>query len=361
MLLLSETNTEKEKMDRREFLKSTLSLAAPAPPAQLKAPPAIAGIDHKTSGFPKEQLLQIEGDTPVPDFQTFWQAQYAAARAWKCSCKVEGELWSPDPDCRIFRIRFTSIDGFSIGMWLARPRESTGGKLLAHGYGNPQIPPVASSPGRTIVMPCVPGLALSQCKEIPWKSGDHARFGADSPEHYVITDGVRNLWIALTILIDMFPDTADNILCSGGSLGGGMGALAIPWDERIHYGNLNVPTLGGRIMLDYPGNPDTPGESRRRMALAGPEGMRIIDLCNASAAARFIRVPTVVTPALRDAVVPPPGQFAVANSIPEPYRILRIREVGHAPATEADQVMLKELDAIREKVFVSRRGQAPVK
>ena len=354
MLLLSETNTGKAKMDRREFLKSTLSLAAPAPPAQSKAPPAIAGIDHKTSGFPKEQLLQIEGDAPVPGFREFWQAQYAAARVWKCSYTVEGELWSPDPDCRIFRIRFTSIDGFSIGMWLARPRESTGGKLLAHGYGNPQIPPVASSPGRTVVMPCVPGLALSQCKEIPWKSGDHARFGADSPEHYVITDGVRNLWIALTILIDMFPDTADNILCSGGSLGGGMGALAIPWDERIHYGNLNVPTLGGRIMLDYPGNPDTPGESRRRMALAGPEGMRIIDLCNASAAARFIRVPTVVTPALRDAVVPPPGQFAVANSIPEPYRILRIREVGHAPATEADQVMLKELDEIRKKVFVSR-------
>ena len=342
-------------MDRSEFPKSTLSLTAPAPPAQSKAP-EIVGIDHKTSGFPKEQLLLIEGDAPVPDFQTFWQAQYAAARAWKCEYKVEGELWSPDPDCRIFRIRFTSIDGFSIGMWMARPRESTGGKILAHGYGNPQVPPVASSPGRTIVMPCVPGLALSQCKEIPWKTGDHARFGAGSPEHYVITDGVRNLWIALTILIDMFPDTADNILCSGGSLGGAMGTLCIPWDDRIHYGNLNVPTLGGRIMLNYPGDPGEPGETRRQMALAGPAGMRIIDLCNASAAARFIRVPTIVTPALCDHTVPPPGQFAVANSIPEKYRILRIREVGHAQPTEADLAMQKELDEIREKVFVSRRA-----
>ena len=338
-------------MNQPESRKDTSSAAAQTKP---EAETAIAGINYKTSGFPKEQLLRIEGDTPVPDFKEFWQTQYSAARAWKCSYQVEGELWSPDPDCRIFRIRFTSIDGFSIGVWLARPRESTGGKLLAHGYGNPAVPPVASSPGRTIVMPCVPGLGLSQCKEIPWKSGDHARVGAGSPESYVITGGVRNLWIALTIMIDMFPDTAGNILCGGGSLGGAMGTLAIPWDDRIHYGDLSVPTLGGRIMLNHPGDPGEPGESRRQMALAGPTGMRIIDLCNASAAARFIRVPTIVTPALCDHIVPPPGQFAVANSIPEEYRILRIREVGHAPATEADQVMLKELDAIREKVFVSR-------
>ena len=203
-------------------------------------------------------------------------------------------------------------------------------------------------------MPCVRGLGLSQCKEIPWKTGDHARFGCESPERYVITCGVRDLWIALTILIDMFPDTADNILCSGGSLGGAMGTLCIPWDDRIHYGNLNVPTLGGRIMLQCPGKPGTPGESRRQMALSGAEGMRIIDLCNASAAAQFIRVPTIVTPALHDETVPPPGQFAVANSIPEEYRIMRIREVGHAPPTEADQVMEAELKELREKIFVTR-------
>ena len=140
----------------------------------------------------------------------------------------------------------------------------------------------------------------------------------------------------------------------GGSLGGGMGAMCIPWDKRIHYGDLDVPTLGGRIVLNYPCPPQTPGETRRQKALESEEGMRIIDFCNASAAAQFIRVPTLITPALSDPSVPPPGQFAVANSIPEEFRIMRIKEAGHAAPTEADKAMATELAEIREKLFVPR-------
>lgn len=305
--------------------------------------------------FTVEQLLKIKGDTPVEGFREFWMAQYAAARAWKKEYRVEEELWSPDPTCRIYRVSFTSTDGFVIGMWIARPEGSIGGELVAHGYGNPAVPPVAAKSGRTIAFPCVRGLGLSQCKEIPWRLAEHAAYGFDDPERYVITGGVRDLWIALTIMIDMFPDTAENIVCSGGSLGGAMGAMAIPWDERIHYGDLNVPTLGGRIMLECPTTPDTPGNTRVQKALAGKEGMRIIDFCNSSAAAQFIRVPTIITPALKDNSVPPPGQFAVANSIPEQYRIMRIRELGHAAATEKDAAMEAELSEIRRKIFVSRK------
>ncbi len=305
--------------------------------------------------YSQEDLLQIKGDTPVDGFREFWMAQYAAAKAWKVSYLVENELWAPEPGCRIYKIRFTSIDGFSIGMWIARPEESTGGNLIAHGYGNPSTPPAVKRVDRTLAMPCIRGLGLSQCKEIPWMLQEHAAYGFDDPERYVIVGGVRDLWIALTIMIDMFPDTADNIVCSGGSLGGAMGAMAIPWDERIHYGDLSVPTLGGRIMLECPTTPDTPGNTRVQKALADANGMRIIDFCNASSAAQFIRVPTIITPAWNDSNVPPPGQFAVANSIPEEYRIMRIREVGHAPATEADKIMETELSEIRRKIFVSRK------
>ena len=308
----------------------------------------------EVKSWSREELLQIKGDTPVAGFKEFWQKQYSAAREWKCAYTVERELWTPSADCRIYQIRFTSIDGFSIGMWLSRPAVSTGGAISAHGYGNPSVPPLPVSPGRTIAMPCVRGLGLSQCKEIPWQTWEHAAYGFHDPEKYVITAGVRDLWIALTIMIDMFPDTANNILCNGSSLGGGMGAMCIPWDERIHYGELNVPTLGGRILLDYPMPPNTPGETRRQKALESPEGMKIIDFCNGSAAAQFIKVPTIVTPALCDKVVPPPGQFAIANSIPEPYRHLYIREVGHGPATEKDLLLAETLAELRTKLFVNK-------
>ncbi len=302
--------------------------------------------------FDKTEMLKIKGDTPIPGFREFWMKQYAAARAWKCAYTVEDELWSPEPGTRIYKVRFTSVDGCSIGMWISRPENSCGGRLRAHGYGNPATPPVAEKGGRTIASPCVRGLGLSQCKDIPWQTGEHAKHNFEDPENYVITGGVRDLWIALTIMIDMFPDTAGNIVCGGSSLGGGMGAMAIPWDERIHYGDLSVPTLGGRILLDYPVKEGSPGESRRQKAFESEANMRTIDLCNASAAASFIKVPTLITPALCDNVVPPPGQFAVANSIPEEYKFMRIREIGHGQATEADKALETELSELRRRIFV---------
>ena len=78
--------------------------------------------------FAREELLEIRAEKPIDGFQEFWQAQYAAARAWKCEYHIEKELWSPEPGGKVYQIRFTSIDGFSIGMWLSRPAESIGGQ-----------------------------------------------------------------------------------------------------------------------------------------------------------------------------------------------------------------------------------------
>lgn len=304
-----------------------------------------------TCGYTKEQLLAIKGDEPVEGFEAFWRRQYERVIKSKLDYTVEDEVWSPDPDVKIYRIRYTTCDGIKIGMWINRPKVSCGGHLIAHGYGNTAIPDASSSPGQTIAMPCVPGLGISQSREIPWVPAQHAAYGFDDPEKYIIVCGVRSLWTAASILIDMFPDVKENLVCSGGSLGGGMGAMCIAWDSRIRAGELNVPTLGGRIMLDYPGQVGDPAHTRATLGKASEQGRRVIDFCNAAAAARFIRVPILVTPALSDHSVPPPGQFAVANSIPEEYRILRIREVGHRPPTEADRVLEEELQELRKKIF----------
>ena len=308
-------------------------------------------LEH-TCGFTKEQLLAVRGEEPVQGFEAFWRKQYERATTCKLDYTVEGKVWSPNPGTTIYKVSFIACDGFRIGMWICRPDVSLGGQIIAHGYGNPAVPDAGRSPGLTIAMPCVPGLGLSQCEEIPWQGRYHAAYGFHDPEKYVLIAGVRNLWTAISIMIDMFPDVKENIVCSGGSLGGAMGAMCTAWDPRIKAAELNVPTLGGRITLDYPGNEDDPSYTRVSLAKASEQGMRTFDLCSAASAARYIRVPVLVTPALSDHNVPPPGQFAVANSIPEEYRILRIREVGHHAPTEADQLLEEnELEPIRKKIF----------
>ena len=45
----------------------------------------------------------------------------------------------------------------------------------------------------------------------------------------------------------------------GISFGGGIGALALPWDERFHRAHLNVPSFGHHpLRLTLP-EPDTTG------------------------------------------------------------------------------------------------------
>ena len=303
------------------------------------------------NSYTEKQLLAIRGEEPVQGFEEFWRKQYERAVNCKLDYTVEGEVWSPYSNIKIYRVSFISCDGFKIGMWVSRPEKSCGGHINIHGYTNDIRPHAPQDLSLTTAVPCVPGLGISMCKEVPWQLQYHAAYGFEDPEKYVIISGVRNIWMSISILIDMFPDVKDNITCSGGSLGGAMGALSVPWDARIKAAELSVPTLGGRIMMEYLGKPTDPSYVRAMKAQESESNMRTFDLCNAASAARYIRVPVLVTPAICDNNVPPPGQFAVANSIPEEYRILRIREVGHAAPSPQDVEMEKELQEIRKQIF----------
>ena len=303
------------------------------------------------NSYTEKQLLAIRGEEPVQGFEEFWRKQYERAVNCKLDYTVEGEVWSPYSNIKIYRVSFISCDGFKIGMWVSRPEKSCGGHINIHGYTNEIRPHAPQDLSLSTAVPCVPGLGISMCKEVPWQLQYHAAYGFEDPEKYVIISGVRNIWMSISILIDMFPDVKDNITCSGGSLGGAMGALSVPWDARIKAAELSVPTLGGRIMMEYLGKPTDPSYVRAMKAQESESNMRTFDLCNAASAARYIRVPVLVTPAICDNNVPPPGQFAVANSIPEECRILRIREVGHAAPSPKDVEMEKELQEIRKQIF----------
>lgn len=304
-----------------------------------------------TCGYTREQLLAVKGTEPTEKFIKFWQDTYDLTMNVKLDYQVEGEVWSPNENVRIYRVRFRNWDDVEIVTWIARPEHSTGGLLIGQGYGNMATPPTGSDPGMTIVLPNVRGLGFSQHKDIPWEPGKHAAYGSGSQETYVIRGCIADLWMAARVMIDMFPDTADNLCYNGGSLGGGMGALAVAFDPRIKAAHLNVPTLGGRIQFDFPAMKGDPAGARQAIALGSPEGMEVMSYFDASAAAHLIKVPTLVTPALFDPSVPPPAQFAVANSIPEEFRIMRIREVGHFAATDRDKELEKDLQEIEKKIF----------
>ena len=95
------------------------------------------------------------------------------------------------------------------------------------------------------------------------------------------------------------------------------GALA-PWlwpGARITRGHLRVPPLGhhrSRRSLPSTGS----GAAVHQFVCAHPEAARTLGLCDLAIAARHLRQPMHLALALFDLVVPPPGQFAIHNTIP---------------------------------------------
>lgn len=299
-----------------------------------------------TCGYTREQLLAVAPpDTEPPDFAEFWRATYAETLAVPAAPEVR-RIWSPEPGLEVSEVHFTSLGGARIGAFVSRPQDSRGGVVIGHGYG------VFAAPERrrnlTVIVPCIRGFGLSTAPEFPWIASQHVLCGITSRPTYILRGAVADLWQAASVLLELYPDTATNLVYSGGSFGGGLGALALPWDRRLRAGYLDVPTFGHHpLRLRFASNGS--GESVRQYHATHPEVSAVLAYYDAATAATHIRVPVVCTPALFDPAVVPPGQFAVNNAIPAAYRQTFELEAGHwtyagdAPVRQAASAAVEAL------------------
>ncbi|MCQ4211551.1 acetylxylan esterase [Streptomyces longispororuber] len=285
-----------------------------------------------------DDLLRI----PVPggpeDFDDFWRAQYRAALEVAPEPEV-GRLVEERDGVRVFEVSYASVGGVRVGGWLVLPAEGPAehGFVIGHGYGGrdavgPEVP--LPLPRSAAILPCVRGMGeRSLLPGVPSVSSEHVLHGIASRESYVIGGCVADLWTAATALLELVPELGE--LGGGGprlgylgeSFGGGLGALALPWDERFAAGQLTVPTFGNhplRLTLEMTGS----GAAVRRHHAAHPEVADVLPYFDAATAATRVRVPTLVAAALFDPSVPPPGQFAVFNGLGD-GRELHVLEAGH--------------------------------
>ena len=163
---------------------------------------------------------------------------------------------------------------------------------------------------------------------IPDRADGHVLHGIGSRDTYAIGDCVADLWCAASALQELVPELAGAGLgYLGESFGGGLGALALPWDERFAAAQLTVPTFGNhplRLTLPCVGS----GESVRGYHAGHPEVTEVLRYFDAATAATFLERPTLVGAALFDPSVPPPGQFAVYNALAGERELL-VAAAGH--------------------------------
>lgn len=269
-----------------------------------------------TYGMRLEELLSIEPPEAVPGFDDFWRDRYRRALAVDPR-PVLRESKDSHPAWQVHDITYRSTGAFEIGGWLLLPRGGAvrRGLIVGHGYGGRDQPdfdlPVEET---ALLFPCFRGLSRSACPPVPSEASEHVLYNIDRPDSYIIGGCVEDLWVAVSTLVAFFPGLSGHIGYSGISFGGGIGALAIPLDERIDRGHLVVPTFGDRpLWLTLP----TVGSAQSVQAYAEthPDVLETLSLFDAAVAAERIRVPMLVAPALFDPAVAPPCQFAVANAV----------------------------------------------
>ncbi|MEV6106494.1 acetylxylan esterase [Streptomyces sp. NPDC051940] len=276
-----------------------------------------------THGYTREELLRVPAPAAPGDFEAFWRGRHAEALAVDPRPEV-GPLVEERDGVRVHEVTYTSVDGLRLGGWLALPADGPAehGFVIGHGYGGrgepgPDMP--LPLPRSAAILPCVRGMAeRGTVPGIPSEAAEHVLHGIGSRESYVIGGCVADLWCAASALLRLVPELAGapRLGYLGESFGGGLGALALPWDDRFAAGQLTVPTFGNhplRLTLPCTGS----GESVRAYHRTHPEVAEVLRYFDAATAATRLRKPVLTAPALFDPSVPPPGQFAVHNALPQ--------------------------------------------
>ena len=275
-------------------------------------------------GYSEKELLKIGTPLTEPDdFDTFWSKTYLANK--KIPLNIEKCPWKSDhPDFDIFKVYFNTLQNNRVGAWLSVPKDRdsiSNGMVVGHGYGGREGADIPPNKNMVTIAPVAPGFNISATATLPDNADKHVVFGIEDKDSYILLSCVSSLWSSIDVLEELFPQLSPHFFFRGESFGGGLGALALPWEKRFTKAFLSVPTFGNhpiRLECECTGS----GESVRDYYQKNPEVIEVLRYYDAATAASKIEIPVFTTPALFDPAVPPPGQFSICNAIKNTQNVI---------------------------------------
>ncbi|KRC61623.1 hypothetical protein ASE14_12335 [Agromyces sp. Root81] len=271
------------------------------------------------------------------DFEEFWRGTFEEFGTGSVPWELARDL-DATATHRVTEIRFeSSADEPTVAFVMVPHVESDlrRGLVIGHGYGGRTAPDLDQVPADTAaIFPAAPGTAPNASSRFPALPDEHVLAGIAHRDTYSHRFAAADVWRAATVLIDTAPAVGGALDFSGGSFGGGIGAMALPWDARFRRASLDVPSFGHhaiRLTRQCSGS----GEAVRRHLQLHPEVRPVLDYFDAAIAASRIRIPVHVAAAVLDPAVDPRGQFAVYHALTGPRR-LSVRANGHLDGTVAE-------------------------
>lgn len=264
------------------------------------------------------------------DFDAFWLSTFAEFGTGAVSWRHTRDLTATDTH-RVSEIHFDSSAAERAVAYLLVPHSPSSarrGLVVGHGYGGRSAPDLDRVPADTAaIFPCAPGTHAGTHSRFPSSPDEHVLAGITHRDTYSHRFAAADIWRAATVLLEIAPSVTDALDFSGGSFGGGIGAMALPWDTRFRRAVLDVPSFGNhsiRLTRHCTGS----GEAVRQHLRAHPDARAVVDYFDAATAARRVHIPALVIAAVLDPAVDPRGQFSVYHALSGPRR-LSVRAAGH--------------------------------
>jgi cephalosporin-C deacetylase len=300
-------------------------------------------------GYSLTQLLAVSPPKEPYGFDEFWQTRYQKALTVdpQPTTKIINEN---ERGWRVFEINYLSTDNFPVRGWLLLP--NTGvikrGFIIGHGYGGRNAPDFhLPFNDAALLFPCFRGLGLSAHPAISPEPHWHVLHDINRVDRYILGGCVEDTWLAVSAMLQLFPHLAGHLGYLGISFSGGIGALALPWEQRITRGHLNLPTFGHhplRLRLKTRGSTESLQQFYKTHKKQTLHTLRYHD---AVLAAKRITMPIHCACAVFDPFVAPPSQFAIYNALPN-IKKLFVLSAGHHEYPEQkqeEQLLIAELDA----------------
>jgi cephalosporin-C deacetylase len=314
-----------------------------------------AAIDG-TYGYDLDALRAAPPVPPPAGFADLWRGWYAEARDVPADGARDGDDRRPRGPRG--RARRGGRPAAALVARAARPGPGTprrGARARLRRPGRPVVR--AGAHDAAAIFPVARGLpTLSTGVAAPAVPGEHVLHGIAAVGTYALGRCAVDLWHAATALTAVAGGLP--LYDVGESFGGGVGALALPWDDRFVGATPVVPSFGQhdvRLTLPCEGS----GEAVRHHVAAHPEAREVLRFFDASTAAGCVRVPVRAECARRDTVVPPPGRHAVADAVAAPLLELEVLPAGHAAAPGTAAVTAAAAAATRAPATRCVEGAGP--
>lgn len=270
------------------------------------------------------------------DFDQFWQKTKDELARVKPNFKVIPVPKKDTKDRNVYQIEMQSLDNYTIRGWMTVPKTKNPSRKFAvllglPGYQVDLDPIVGSDPDLAIITLNTRGQGTSR-GPIDTRRDEFITYRIEDRDRYVMRGVIMDCVRAIDFIYSQPNLIHDNIMVSGGSMGGYLALVVAGLDKRVNLCSAQNP-----IMCDIRGlvgEVDWPVTALKKYVATQPgltmdKVLSNLDYYDGRNFAQNVTCPSLMGIGLLDPFAPPNNEFATYNVISGKKRIMVFKNLGH--------------------------------